>query len=563
MNNAENVLEVLIKIGLLTPENAETARAAIAGVGKESAGAGEKVEGFNIHGRELSRIAGMMDRIVPGAGAAIRAFGQQNSEASMALIGIGGVLMVVIDLFKKVQAGAKAADDATAALLSEGGSKGAIAAVSKAWEDAHIASAVYHHKLFQDEDDIVKRIADTNIEIAKRFQTAQEQIDQAQKGVAVASIEALEKQAVISHEEALKRKYELDVEYENKKLALTHQTDARVLEVQRGELATKTGQKGAADINEAAAEAANKTAQGNLAKHEELVKTYSDNITKAKDAMKGLGIGPENIQHLNEAFEKFNPGKSSVTTPLSDQYMALLGTGDATTKGMMAFFAMHGGAGGLAAADTGMKDIKSNQTQLDAENKRDEALRTIAENAKSDLEETKRVQHELKKAIDDLTIKVGELAATNKANETNAATVAGLTNQAEAIKAGLAPPVSAKTPPPGASTTQAPFLPTGTSAAPDSAATSRAIDAEARSDVALLQQYAALVHAGGQLDTHQNAIMQHMVSMIVGHKATAAEISQVLTEVISSNREILTAFEAFRRGLQEVRERTSALERGH
>jgi hypothetical protein len=511
-----------------------------AGAAKKGlAGAGEATEGLNVKGRELYRIAGMIDRIIPGAGDAIRAFGKRNDQTALAVTGVAAALEIVLITYKKIADGAKAADEAIATLLTEGGSKAAIEAMRKAWEDADIASTVYHYNLFRDEDDAVKRIADTNIEIAKRFQTAQEQINNAQKGVAEASIEAMEKNGVISHEEALKRKYELDVEYENKRLALMRQTDARILDIQRGELAAKIGQKGAADSNEAAAAAANKIAQGTLAKHETLAKTYGENISKAQETIKQTGITPELVQKLNEAFSKIT-GKNDVTTGLAEQYDALKGLNllaHPSIIPLMDKLGARGGEAGLAAYGTGRQDIKSNQASLDAENKRDEALRTTAEIAKSDLAEANRVQTELKKSINDLSIKVGELAATNKANETNAATVAGLNKQAEAIKSGVASPASTDIPPPTAAGTQPPFLPAGTSAGAGRTPFEQTDEGKARAAYTSFNDSAEAIRGGGKLFDDQRQRLDQLEQMLFGHKVTDAKLIEFLNKM-DQNREI-------------------------
>jgi hypothetical protein len=189
---------------------------------------------------------------------------------------------------------------------------------------------------------------------------------------------------------------------------------------------------------------------------------------------------------------------------------------------------------GLAAYQGAQQDIKNNQGLLDSENKKDEALHTTAEIAKSDLDETKRVQSELKKSIDDLTIKVGELAATNKANETNAATVAGLNKQAEKIKAGVAPPISTDVQPPPAASTQPPFLPAGTSAAPGRVPFEQTDEGKARFDFGLAQQYSDHIASGGKLDNGQQQIFQTIANAMLGHASNQKELADLVDQLHSA-----------------------------
>jgi hypothetical protein len=568
--DAEQALKVWIEIGLITPENADKARAALAGVGDESDKAGGKVEGFNIRGRELYRVAAMLNRIMPGAGDALRAFGRRNDEGALAMIGVAASLGMVIRLVHDYKKSAQEADESVSKLMASKFGAGVIEEVKKAWEDAELAEELYYHNLVRNDEDTQKRVADSNLSRVKTQAAAQQQIDDAQKGVELASIEKLEHVGVVSHEAAAKMKHEIDVKYMNLRLALEREADAQELAIQTQLLASEKQKQTAAgaDVKDKFDKA--NAAEVALKEHEKKVEADRQSITEAEDQMKASGITAAQAGRIRELYELGSGKDFDKTKNLDEQYMELMkhayyGTsyGANLTAGEQAeavgIFApkMLGGQGiqrgQVDAYSAGESQVAGLKIQLRKDEVNDKPLREAAEFTKSDLEEANRSLGELNKTVNELSVKVGLLADQNKANEANATTVARLKSEAEGIKAGDVP---ATVEAPGrirAAAAPASFVPTGTSAAPDSASADAALDAKARADVALLQQYAALVNAGGQLDAHQNQIMQQMVSMIVGHKANASEISKVLSEINVFNGEILNVFETFRSQLQEVR----------
>lgn len=497
--------------------------------------AGEKTEKLNVKGRELYRVAAVVDRIVPGAGEAIRAFGQRGDETALAIVGLTAALEIALITYKKIEEGAQSASKALATLMEEKGIADAIDAQRKAWEDADLAEANYYHNLLLHTDDEVKRLTDSAVAIAKRKQAAQQQIDDATKAVEEAKIDARERNGVISHDEALKEKYALDVKYLNLRLDLERQFEAEELKTRQRELDIKRGQQPAVTRREQESEAAYRGASGALEKHNELLKTYQGNIDKSKDAIKETNITDDLVQSLRESFEKIT-GRNSATTNLSDQYDALKGLNliaHPSIIKLMDQLGSRGGEAGLADYQMAQKDIASNQRLLTGEQAKDFGLKEAADFAKDNLEAARKAKTELDASVAELQNTVQAMAAANQANQQNATTVARLKAEAEAIKTGQIPATVPTPPHIQAASPPAPPLPTSTMAAPQ-VPYEQSTEGRARHDFGLARDYSDVLAAGGKLNEVQQETFKAIAKAILGHTASQKEMVNLVQELHST-----------------------------
>jgi predicted subunit of tRNA(5-methylaminomethyl-2-thiouridylate) methyltransferase len=255
-------------------------------VGEDAHKGSEGVEHFNLHGREMYHLAGMLNRILPGSGEALKAFGHQADGGALALIGITTALEIVIHSFEELTRNAKAADEALAAIVDEKYDTAAVEGVAKAWNEATAAQEVYRRSLaerHEDDNDPSKGLADRALRSARDYQSAQQQISEAQKKLGEASIEEMEKQGLISHQEALKQKLQLDFEYEQRRLALAKATDEAELKIKRDTAEIVKEQVASATTNENAA--AQKSAAADASKahiQTEIEKTKQDQAARMR-----------------------------------------------------------------------------------------------------------------------------------------------------------------------------------------------------------------------------------------------------------------------------------------
>jgi len=273
--SAEEAEKILAKTG-------EAAK----GVGEAAGKGGEGVHGFNIHGREMHHLAGMLNRVLPGAGEALKMVGHAGNAAEMSLIAVVAVVEILMRDFEEMAKSAKRADEELATLLDEKYDAAAIRGVAKAWEDAATAQEIYRLGLAekqQDENDPTRGAADRALRAAKSYETAQQQINDAQKKLGEASIEEMEKKGTITHQQALIAKLQLDEAYEKRRLELAAETDAKGIDTKQRTAAIVAKQKAVAEIGESYAEKISAKADADVAHVKmEISKTGTDKETGEK-----------------------------------------------------------------------------------------------------------------------------------------------------------------------------------------------------------------------------------------------------------------------------------------
>jgi hypothetical protein len=449
----------------VTPAAQKTTNA-IADLGTESTKTGGKIEELSGHGRELHRVASLMNHILPGSGEAIKGIAHSSDGTALALIGMVAVMEITIEAFHRMEAGAKAADESLAKSLSEGGMVNAINAQAKAWEDAELSQDQYFHNIIANEDDMIKRIADAQAEILKNKKESKEQ--------------------------------EL----------------ADEIAIREQELKIKQVQTGAVVADENSAAAKEKAAAGAVAKHDQLVKTYTDNIATAKEASQASGVTADDEQEIRQAYEGMTgkPGAGPGALDLGAQaeyvrnhiYTDTTGTLSGNLHIANLFSDFAGGRGlndaSFAAYELAQNDIRRNQTQLTSENGSDFDVRLKAQNSKDDLTAARKTQTELFASINNLTQTI------------------------QALK-GIAPQF-----PPG--TSSQPTVPYEATA-----------DGRARHDVDLLQQYQELLHHGGQLTDYQSRILDQILSVFNLHAKSSKDAVNMIDQLLANQSATDRAFE--------------------
>ena len=224
-----------------------------------------------------------------------------GDSGALAFIGMAAALELVIGALDKMKASAKAADEALAMSLESAGSRGAIDAQKKAWEDADLAQDKYTYK------------------------------------------------PVATDEYFAARK--------------------------------------------------EKTASGNLAKHESLLGIYGGNITSAKAAAKASGVTDEDAQDVQNAYLRMGGKPGADLGAMADFVVKNIGmdtTGDLVGNAHLVnmFSLAYGGRGlndaSFSAYALAQGDLSRNQGQLNSESAKDYSLRQAAQRAAEDLEASRK-----------------------------------------------------------------------------------------------------------------------------------------------------------------------------
>jgi hypothetical protein len=504
MADADKTLKLLIELGVLGKEEAEAANslldeakqstAALAkemgvltesadeaekilaktgeaakGVGDAAEKGGEGVHGFNLHGRETFHLAEMLNRVLPGSGEALKAVANSGDQGTMALLGLTAVIEIISNGFEELSRNAKAADEGLAAILDEKYDADAIRGVADAWEKAATAQEIYRLGLAekeQDENDPTKGAADRALRAAKSYETAQQQINAAQQKLGEASIEEMEKKGVITHQQALLAKLQLDEAYEKRRLELATETDAKEIDIKQRTADIVAKQKATAETGEAAAENNSAKADAAVAHVKTEIKKTEQDKAAAKEEMDKSGVTSSDAQTIRELYEKAG-GKDPQNTSLQGMADWLrtginhdasrvggLGLGDLNDLRRMFTSFLSGGRdisdAQIAAYEGGegmSKRTDSAQVKMNATL----ALREHdAELAKHELERQKHLLDEKSAQLDKLQQEVDTMKAEAQAREQNNATVAGIKYKTEAVKSGIAQPVNPFAPPPRA-----------------------------------------------------------------------------------------------------------------
>lgn len=550
MVDQSDILELLVKLKYLD-EGQAAALADIKRIGETAEGSGQKVEKeFNVHGRELYRVANLINRAVPGAGEALRAFAKRNDEGALAMIGVVAVAEILITSYKQMAANAKAADTALASMLEDKGDTKAVQAIADAWNEATNAQESYRRSLIEkasDEMDPTKGLADRALNAAKTYASAQEQINDAQRKLGIASIDEMEKQGVISHQQAIINKLKLDADYEAARLKLQHDADSREVDIKTKTAEIVKGQMEASRKDEAeaatAATAAHTAAERNKSKIEELRKTEE----AGKKEQKESGVTDADAQRIRELYQSmggkdknldlqgqasfvrsgYRRGQMSGMT-FEDQLevnglfgAGVMGGRDLTNAQIAAYQ-----GGGEVAAKAGSAASKLEKLQQDLNNN--------AENAKTELERQKHLLDEKTEQLNKLQTEVQVLKAESQAREQNAATVSSINLKAEAVKEGAAKPTNPFAVAPIAATEAVPTSGIPTSGATGPIPFEQTGEGMARQKFTLEQSYADVIAGGGTLDEHKQKVFEGIAKLMLGHKASNKELADLVTELHST-----------------------------
>ena len=428
--------------------------------GESAAAAGGKMEESGQHtkahaghAREMHHVFSQLNHLVPGLGTALKAAFHPDS------IGIISVVLA-FEALSTVLENIKAIDEIKLADFT--GDKAAVDAVREAYEHARVAAA-----LFVDEQNRLNHAGASAEEVQKReaenyknLASAQEQFNSARKKLGEAEIEEREKKGVITHAEALKEQFALDVAYAAQKLQLEAQTDAAQLASLQKRLAAEKAQLAAANADLATDEANAAATAAAKAKHDKRKETAEKNAESAKNTLEELGkskgklvsgvVNEETAGQLEAFYEKhfgssagknhsemfqelenarsYAGGFNTVNADLKLQYFL------AHTTGSQAEFAKYDGAQQqLSGSKAEIKKLEETQFQVDLN----------AERAKKQLDATEETVRKWSASVDTLERQIPNQQADATARLQNSTAVQNMDLRQDAIKKGLGDPGNA------------------------------------------------------------------------------------------------------------------------
>lgn len=387
------------------------------------------------------------------------------------------VLEILIDDFKMMAESARRGDEALAAILGEKYDADAPRGVAEAWRAATDAHAAYVESLEEhreDDNDPGNGPMDRASRAAKERESAQQKINEAQKKLAGASVDEMEQRGLLTHQQALAARLQLDAQYEQRRLALAHEADGQELELKQRTADIVAKQETEAEAGVATSQAA------------------SDQAAVRAAALKGRLARDKTDEAAGEDQMK----KSSVTDEDLANY-----------------------EGGRGLKDKAQRDESSAQKQSDAAESSAEKARRVLERQQH-LLETKTSQ------LDRLQREVDELRATQQAREQNDATVSGIDAQTAAVKNGAAIPRGAFASP-AAAAAAGPSAP-----APETAAIQSMIDAlqhgQSQQAIAIANSLQRN-HQLSNLNTHN--LIGLVEQAVRDHQANAARIARIEAQI--------------------------------
>jgi len=554
-------------MGVITVSAAE-AEKALAEMGEKAGHAGSKIHESSEHvrshaghAREMHHVFGELNRIVPGLGTALKGAFHPDS------IGIVGCILA-FEALKSVLEDIKALDEIKLANFT--GDQAAIEAVRESYEKARVAAAA-----FVDEQNHLNRVGLTADEVAKRqienqknLASAQEQFNSAAKKFADSEVDERERKGVITHAEALKEKFVLDVEYARRKLQLEAQTEQAELAAKQKELATVKTQLAqaqgdlATDESNAAASAAAKE------KHEKRKETAKQNIEDAQKTLEELGkdhasglspvkgmVNEETAEELQEYYEKYvgdSAGKNhtEMFAAVRDK-MTTLSSKASWDLGLTDFVDRTIGKGGDAAwakYDDAKNQVANGKKELRALEESQFKIDLNAERGKKQLDATEEAVRKLSASVEELTRTLPQMQADAAAKINNAAAVQNLDLRSSAIKAGLpdpgnifpatARPVGSSAPAPTVNPTpwRYNFSPHATSTAP-SATT------QAQGDFAAAEHAQIVLQSGGKLAANEMEHIRHLAEVMSGHAVSSNQVLATLKSMMATQQAREAAFQ--------------------
>jgi hypothetical protein len=408
--------------------------------------------------REL--MAGRTSRIPGSLSILAGQYGMGGAGFATGIIAATAAFFALQESIEGVERASKAADSAMK-LLEEGFGTEDINAIRKAWDDAQLSEIKYWADLRRNTEDYLKEKAGTEIATAKESYDASISADQAVKDISLALLEDAEKRGVITHAQALTAKYQLDVEYERKRIQLIEQEDATDVAAKQAELSAKQKQfPGAANSEQDAFVRAQRDAEA-AAAHMANERAFQKAMGEGKGAMEKSDVTADDAGALREAAEAMFGSKAVSGKPLSDiahmmrgqtiAGMMMNGTSfsDAWDVSTMFRSSLLGGrslsGANFAAFEGGEKQFSTAQGALSRYQTADLSIdpsinpAVRAEQSKAQLEDARKSLSDLKKSIDDLTREIPTLKSANSAKDSSLKTSTALSEMAGAISSGASP----------------------------------------------------------------------------------------------------------------------------
>lgn len=591
----DNTLEILIKLGVIGQEDAEAVvgllddtkkgvddlakdmgvvNVSTADVEKILAKTGDtvkdtagKIEGHNTSAREMHRVFGALNHIVPGLGTVLKAAFHPD------MIGIVGSILA-FEALKSVLDDIKAIDAIKLANFT--GDKEAIDAVKVSYENSRVAARAFldEQKRLNGAGLTADEVAKRQIENYKNLASAQEQYNTASKNLGYTQIDENENNDVITHQQALEQKFALDVEYAKKKLQLEAQTAAAELAAKQQQLATEKAQLSAAKGDQGTDEANAATTAAAKVKHdsrkgiaqkniEDAQKTL-DELAKPKGNLVSGEVNEETASQLEQFYTKHigdSTGKShsEMFSELSNARSGAAGfnsvNGDMALQYFMAHtignqtgapeFAKYDGAKQqLAGAQTEFKKLEETQFKVDSN----------AERGKKQQDATYEAVRTLSASVAKHAVEISQMKADAAAKLNNNAATQNLDLRDAAIKAHLPDPGNIFKATAGVATSAATATMDNPTPwrydfnKPPPAAPRPPIE-QARADFNAADHAKDILQSGGKLANNEAEYIRHIAEVMSGQSVKSDQVLATLKALMTTqnNRD-----EAFQRELANL-----------
>jgi hypothetical protein len=565
MNDADKILSILVKIGKVDEADLPMLKRQIEEVGqnteelsKKTEHSAEATKGHAANSRELHKVMHALNEIVPGLGTALKIAFHPTS------IGIVGTL-VAFEGLKSVLESMKEIDSIP--LTEFTGNKEAIEAVKAAYEKAELAA-----KMFVTEQNRINVAGATAEEIAKRqiqnysnLAEAQKQFNEAQKNLSESQIEKLENHGLISHAEALKRKFALDVEYAKKRLQLETETAKAELAAKAKQLETERSQLAQAKQDQTTDEANAAAATAVKDRHEKQKDAAKENIESANKTLEELGkshgsvvqgiFNEETAQKLEEYYQKYigDPAGKRHSEMFAElekkkgQWSSGASWSLDFTKFMDHTIGRQEGEVGWAKFDDARQQIESAKKEISALEKSQFQVDLNAERSKKQLDATDDAVRKLSESVQKLAAEIPQQKADNAAKLNNEAATQNLELRATAAKLGLHDPgnifKAAKNPVIStASTDPGNQTPWRYDFGNHPKAQIPSPEAQARADFATAEHALDTFRSGKKIDANQTAQLKHIAEMMAGHELRSEQVMGVLSTMLANQKSKDAAF---------------------
>ncbi|MDE2020137.1 MAG: hypothetical protein KGJ13_07370 [Patescibacteria group bacterium] len=411
------------------------------------------------HGISKARLAAEMFRMssmalgmyIPGLEWGVYGMMSSGEVGILGLIGSLKGLAAVMDDLKAV------------ANLQEVAFKGdadAITAVRKSYEDARIAAALFADELFRQKEagESAEEVAKRQTDVYKNFSGAAQNLAEARKKLDETVIDSEENQGVISHREAIQKKFDLDVQYARQKLALDAATADGEQKIKERQLTEEKQQLALALQDQVRDQQASANADAKKRQHDARQKIAEKNQTEAEQNLAELGkshgmlvsgqFNADTVQQLEEFYTHYvgsTAGKSH--TEMFDALVKSMKTltNRASWDPKLTYFLDHTigeqqGGVGWSKYDLAKTQLEDSKRELFMLSKSEEQTNLAAERAKKQLAATDDAVRTLTKSVETLSRAIPQMQLDSAAKTANAAAVANLTLQADAIGKGLPNP---------------------------------------------------------------------------------------------------------------------------